>query len=235
MLPINVALLTESKAVTLADLSVIGAALQKQVTRDFGPLWNIAANVSVFGRKPPADYWPITVVDELDEPGAAGYHDDENGQPYSLVVANEGLSISMSHELLEMLVDPFGSRMVAGWAQGQRVNYLVEACDPCEGDECAYSVNGIKVSDFVTPAYFGPVQVPGVRYCYSGRLDGPRQLKPGGYFTWMEPASGEWFQKVWFGTAYPEVESLGVLDMQGRRPRSVIDAVTRRRRYEPTR
>ncbi len=230
MLPINVALISESRAVTLADLTMIAAALQKQVTRDFAPLWNISANVSAFGKKPPIDYWPITVVDDIGEDDATGYHDDEHGQPYSLVKADSGLSITMSHELLEMLVDPFGSRMVAGWAQGQRVNYLVEACDPCEDDACAYSINGIKVSDFVTPAYYGPVQVPGVRYCFSGRLDGPRQLKPGGYMTWLEKESGEWFQKAWFGTQLPEVASLGRIDMQGRRPRSVIDALTRRRK-----
>jgi hypothetical protein len=232
MFPINVALLSESEAITLADLSEIAAALQKQATRDIGPIWNVTANVSVFGRKPPIDYWPITVVDDLGLDGLTGYHSDENGQPYSLVAANGSLSITLSHELIEMLVDPFGSRMVAGWAQSKRVNYLVEPCDPCENDECAYSINGIKVSDFVTPAYYGPVQVPGVRYCYSGRLDGPRQLKPGGYMTWLETESGEWFQKAWFGTQLPEVVSLGRLDMQGRHPRTVIDALTRRRKHE---
>src|SRR5438105_3406730 len=120
-------------------LTRVGAALQKQVTRDFAPIWNASATVNAFLRLDdvPIDYWPIIVMDDIGDPSAEGVHEDENHQPFALVHADDGWSLTASHECLEMLADPFGSRMVAGpsvdpKAHGSRVEYLVEVCDPCE-------------------------------------------------------------------------------------------------------
>ncbi len=37
----HVALVSDTPSVTLAQVSAVSAAVQKQVTRDFGPLWDI--------------------------------------------------------------------------------------------------------------------------------------------------------------------------------------------------
>ena len=34
-------------------------------------------------------------------------------QPFALVAANDTWSVSLSHEVLEMIADPFGNRLVA--------------------------------------------------------------------------------------------------------------------------
>ena len=60
----------------------------------------------------PSDYWPIIVMSEVED--AAGYHDDENGQPFALVEFGQDWSLTASHEALEMLVDPHGTRLQAG-------------------------------------------------------------------------------------------------------------------------
>ena len=101
---------------------------------------------------------------------------------------------------MEMLVDPFGRRMVAGdvpqeLGQG-RVSYLVEVCDPCEFAAFAYSSNAIRVSDFYTPAYFDPVYADGVQYSFTGAVKGPRQVLNGGYLSWQE--RGIWWQATKF-------------------------------------
>src|SRR5439155_6383524 len=115
------------------------------------------------------DVWPIVVVPQVQ--GAAGYHTDRNGQPYALVQFGQDWSLTASHECLEMLADPFGSRLQAADLLDQavgmglapsRVRYLVEVCDPCESAEFAYSVSGVLVSDFYTPSYFDPVAADGV-------------------------------------------------------------------------
>jgi hypothetical protein len=52
-----------------------------------------------------------------------------------------------------MLVDLSGNRTVAGESPvaGQgRVEFLVEACDPSQDDQFAYTVNDVLVSDFYT-------------------------------------------------------------------------------------
>ena len=71
-------------------------------------------------------------------------------------------------------------------AGGRTVQYLVEVCDPCEADH--YAIDGIEVSSFVTPAYFG--LAPGPPYDMLGRIAGPFGLPPGGCLSWWDPSTG---------------------------------------------
>jgi hypothetical protein len=116
MLLLHVAIVSESDNVNAADVSIAAAAIQKQVARDFGPIWEIDATVDGFSalEDVPIDYWPIIIEDNINEPGAAGVHKGDNGQPFALVKASEGWQLTTSHECLEMLADPFGNRLVAG-------------------------------------------------------------------------------------------------------------------------
>ena len=151
----QIALVSESELIPAGDVSKVAAAIQKQAARDLSPIWEINATVDVFARLEdvPVGYWSVIVRDDIDDPSAAGIHEDENGQPFALVTASSDInvwSITASHEALEMLVDPSGNRLVAANSkpQGRRVNYLVEVCDPSEAAKNAYSCNGIFVSDF---------------------------------------------------------------------------------------
>jgi len=228
----HVALVSEIDAFNMRELTAVGAALQKQVVRDFGPIWRRSATVNAFANLEdvPIDYWPVIIVRDVQ--GAAGVHLDDQGQPYALVEVGEDWSMTASHETLEMLADPFGNRLVAGQSPkaGQgRVNFLVEVCDPSESGEHGYTVNGIRVSDFYTPSFFDPVASTGVRYSFTGALQEPRQVLKGGYLSWTDPISGHWFQKVFFGNA-PEFRDLGPMSnaREGLRAglRSMIDART---------
>src|SRR6266446_3522812 len=216
MLNRNLALVADTKKITPSQLTKVAAALQKQATRDFGHIWEIEVNVSGFAKLEdvPSDYWPIIVRDDIKTPGAAGVHEDKNGQPFALVQFSDEWSLTASHETLEMLGDPFGNRLVAGGSpkKGQgRVNFLVEVCDPSEDRQFAYTVNGVTVSDFYTPHFFDPVDAPDVRYSYTGAITKPRMVLQGGYLSWVVPKTNEWFQVVWFNTAKPVFQSLGVL------------------------
>jgi hypothetical protein len=230
MLNRNLALVADTKKITPSQLTKVAAALQKQATRDFGPLWDIQANVSGFARLQdvPTDYWPVIVRDDIKTPGAAGVHEDKNRQPFALVQFSDAWSLAASHETLEMLADPFGNRLVAGKspkrAQG-RVNFLVEVCDPSEDQQFAYTVNGVTVSDFYTPHFFDPVAESSVRYSYTGAVKGPRTILQGGYLSWGVPETNEWFQMTWFDTAKPVFRSLGVLSGTGSL-RATIDRLT---------
>ncbi len=231
----QLALVSESKMVPHGDVLKVSAALQKQATRDLGPIWDIAATVDAFEKLEdvPVGYWAMRIMDDIQVDGAAGIHEDENGQPFALITASSSLdtwSLTASHEAFEMLVDPFGNRVIAGDSpkpdQG-RASFLVEVCDPSEAADYAYSVNGILVSDFYTPNYFDPVTSPGVRYSFTGALTEPRQVLPGGYLSWQDAASGHWWQEVWFRTDQPEFRDLGVIDQRANgNVRAVIDRST---------
>jgi hypothetical protein len=150
----------------------------------------------------PPGYWPIFVREQLQDPAAEGYHTDKNHQPYALVRWSPDWPLTVSHEMLEMLVDPFGERLVAAPSikPGQgTVNYLVEVCDPCESQTCAYPVNGIPLSDFYTPDYFSANPARNTRLSMAGNIKRPLQLLKEGYLSWNDPASGRWFQSAWFG------------------------------------
>ena len=202
-LPIHIALTANGVSLPGDELNRVAAAIAKQVLKDFGPIWNVTATVDAFGRMEdvPLDYWPIIVQEDVQ--GAAGYHEDDNGQPFALVEFDKEWSLTASHECLEMLADPFGRRLRAGKVPDQaiavgvkagRVNFLVEVCDPSEDIAYAYQVNGVTVSDFYTPFYFDPVTAPGVRYSFTGAIDAPRKVLPGGYLSWRDSVSGHWFQ-----------------------------------------
>ena len=94
----------------------ISAALQKQATRDLGPIWDISATIDPFDklRDLPIGTFPIIIGGKV-PPGAGGFHTTKNGQPLSIVRPFgdiDQLCSVCSHELLEMLVDPFGNRFV---------------------------------------------------------------------------------------------------------------------------
>jgi hypothetical protein len=230
MLTLNLALVSEIEGHDPADVANVGAALQRQAIRDFAPIWNQeGATVDAFPtlEDVPVGYWPLVVV--ADVKNAAGFHQDQNGQPFALIEMSDSWSLTASHEMLEMVADPWGSRLVPGRSikedQG-RVEYLVEVCDPSEAAEFAYTVNGVLVSDFYTPRFFDPEPVTGTRYSFTGAITAPRQVLRGGYLSWRDPVSDGWWQQTWFGAA-PTFVSLGPLDRSRfASPREFIDAQT---------
>jgi hypothetical protein len=227
MLPIHLALVSLTPVVDFGELSKVSAALQKQLVRDFGPIWSVEATIDAFARLEdvPLGYWTIMVVDTFDH---GGQHKDRKNQPYALVAADHTWPLVASHEALEMLADPFGSRLVVGnspdLAQG-RVEFLVEVCDPCQDDDFGYTVNGVLVSDFYTPNFFDPAAAAGVRYSLTGALTRPRQVLSGGYLTWREPTSGDWFQQRVTGGS-PQITNLGPIQPGANGLRAAIDSVS---------
>jgi hypothetical protein len=226
----QLALVSEVADISPSSLARAGAALQKQVMRDFRPVWNVLATVDAFPalEDVPLGYWPIIIRDDIGFPGAAGIHLDNDGQPFALVQYSDNWTLTTSHEILEMLADPFGNRLVAGDSimPGQgRVEYLLEVCDPSEDAAFSYRVNGLMVSDFYTPSFFDPVAAPGVRYSFTGAITKPRQVLKGGYLSWHDPMTNHWFQQTWFSGNKPKFKDLGTLTATAS-IRSEIDRLT---------
>ena len=227
----NVALVTETPTISFSELSRVSAALQKQAMRDLGPVWDIQATVDAFAELEdvPVGTWPIILEEDIHLPGAAGVHEDNDGQPFALVTAADGWSLTASHELVEMLVDPFGRRLTEGQSpkpdQG-RVQFLVEPCDPSEAAEFGYVINGITVSDFYTPKYFSTVFNPAEQYSHTGAIKRPREVLRGGYLSWHDPVTDHWFQETFFGGTKSKFRDLGRLTAAAKSFRRQIYDVT---------
>jgi hypothetical protein len=225
----QMALVSEVSQISDSELTRASAALQKQLSRDFSPVWELKATIDSFAKLEdvPLAYWPILVQEEIPY-DAAGVHLDKDGQPFALVKYSNRWTLTASHEMLEMSADPFGNRLIASRSikRGQgRVQYLVEVSDPSEAPDFGYHVNGVLVSDFYTPHYFDPVATRGTRYSFTGAIKKPREVLRGGYVSWHHPPTDHWWQQVWFGSR-KEFRDLGVLDASKGSVRAQIDRLT---------
>jgi hypothetical protein len=192
----HIALVPES-GMNPSELARVSAGLQKQVTRDLAPIWEISATVDPFPslEDVPAGYWPV-VLTFRDLGGEAGIHIDANGQPYAIIEMSPSWSLTASHVCLEMLTDPFGGRTFPGLSprseQGD-VEFMGGICDACEHPDSAYLVNDVLVSDFCTPAYWERSAPSTERRSFTGALEQSFQVLPGGHLSWYDPATNSWW------------------------------------------
>ncbi len=220
---VQVGLVDTTGALDASYVQAVAAALSVQVTRDLPQYWNVQATVQALSspHKIPAGVWPVRLVARL-PPGEGGFHLDKHNQPYSEVIAtpsDDSWSIDASHETIEMLIDPAGNRMQSSEAieiSGNGVqdatgqfNYLVEACDPCEANAFGYEIQGILVSDFITPHFYDPALTSGARYSFTGAITKPRQLLKGGYISYVDQATDQWQQILWVEPGAPQLKNLG--------------------------
>jgi hypothetical protein len=177
-------------------------AFQKQVSTDFASMWGIDAKLTFLhkGDKQPAGSWLLGIFDDADQAGALGYHDlTKAGQPLGKVFAKTTIhyggkwTVTFSHELLEMIVDP-NINLCAFDEQAGRL-YAYEVCDAVEADNLGYDIDGITVSDFVLPGWFEPLHVVhGERFAFRSKVAAPFDLLPGGYIGYYDLSGGGWQQ-----------------------------------------
>jgi hypothetical protein len=134
----------------------------------------------------PGGAWPIELLDNCEDPGALGFHEDELrkstahsirgalvGSP-EIPLAKIGVKTSREdgvapsevadHELKEMVVDPFVSEAkVKVYKAPDGSEWAGEVCDPVQGDPNDVGAPegrtcGVVLSNFVYPAFFGLAQ-----------------------------------------------------------------------------
>jgi len=193
----KVALIDQTGTVSPEQMQGFVTALQQQVDMDLAPAWNVRADISPLGAADavPADTWPLRIVGSV--PRGDGVHSNAQGQPYAQVVNDDLLSSTLSHELLEMLVNPTGNRMrqaanIDTESAEKLVSYLVEVCDPCEMS--SYTIAGVAVSDFILPSFYDENAAGKVDFL--GTLTGPlpQALTAGCYISWWDPVEQFWFE-----------------------------------------
>lgn len=171
------------------------AAMQAYINQFIVPVWNTPATlVKSTGFLP--GHWAIVFLDDADQPGALAYHDlTPDGMPQSKVFVRTTLdngdlvSVSASHELVEMLVDPAINLLTTG--PDPKIIYAYESADPVEA--LSFKVNSIPMSDFVYPSYFEDFHKAGsVKFDAMGKVKKPFQILSGGYQIIFK--SGRWTQ-----------------------------------------
>lgn len=191
MRTVHVQIVNESRTVSRArDVERAARALQKQVSRDFAPVWGVGADLEVVPRdRIHPDAWLMAILDEDSSSSDDGWHElTPWGLPLAKVMARQSIAdagewtSTASHELLEMLVDPGMNRVVTVDYGGHARLYAFEVCDPVQGDAYRYRIGGVHLSDFVYPEWFeGFPHARGTRFDHVGACSKPFQLVSGGY------------------------------------------------------
>lgn len=176
-------IINNSTMVSDDDVRKWVAACSRQIAEHVAPVYHRQPVRVQFLNKTshaPTRSWVIGVLDNADQAGVLGWHtQDRLGRIYGRVFVGPCLeygvpvSTTLSHEITETYCDPAVDRWV-NTGRGYSVPY--EACDPVEGD--AYEIDGVAVSDFVGPGWYG---VGGrIRWMMDHELE-PFNLAPGGY------------------------------------------------------
>jgi hypothetical protein len=186
------------------EVAAVLKAVVVQVNQYFARYWNCSPLAFKFVDKtakmsPTA--WQFVIADTSDQAGAAGYHETgSGGGPIGYAFAKTTLaagmnpSVTISHEILEMIADP-EIDILSQWSDNPHPLFLgYEVGDPVEDDQFGQLVNGVLLSDFVTPAYF----IPGSAgpWDITGALKSPwnpKQMLAGAYQSTWDPKHG-WLQ-----------------------------------------
>ncbi len=200
-----VAIVNKSTIVTDDEVRTAIAALQKQVSNDFAPAGWVDAILTFVpaGAQAQAGAWPLYLGDNSDQAGALGYHETaQAGSPvgFSFAATDKQYGVSwsrtLSHELLEMLADPWifctGIHQTSATAS---IDYALEVCDAVEADALGYEIDSVGVSNFVYPAYFMDAPPPGAKFDHMGHLPGPFSIAPQGYASMFVQGKG-WTQTM---------------------------------------
>ena len=213
---IKINLVNQSTVFSDNDLPALANALQIQVSRDFFPIWGVNAQIyyTPSGKHATSGYWVLALLDNSDQADALAYHDvTPDGQPLGKIfvkttLANNSLvSVSASHELVEMLCDPDVNLTAelddASGIPSRFVSY--EPADPCQDDSFAYPAEIppgwpgagtlVKVTDFVFPSWFESFRTPNIQgptatgftqFDFQKKITAPFQLLPGGYIGFLD-------------------------------------------------
>jgi hypothetical protein len=193
---ITVAIINRTARIRDARIEALLPALFAQANEDFCPAWkheSVAFSfVGSLTRTLPSTNQRLWFYNNSDDPGALGYHEDDTGLPEGKVFVEEAIrdgasiSVTASHELLEMLADPL-TTTYGPTIGGQQYN--VEVGDPVEADEDGYLKLGVLMSNFTLPAYYelGSVGPWDFRKLLLGPLP---DMRPGGYLGWRNVSTG---------------------------------------------
>jgi len=191
VLTIPIAIMNTSTLVPQEELLSATAALQVQVHRDFSPSWNVDADLAVVppGNPPPTGAGWIVIMDGSDFGSALGYHDlTSQGLPLGKVFVEtakktgESWTVLFSHEVLEMLSDPFIFLTALAPTVFGLYLYAYENCDACQSEKFGYKIGDQLVSDFCLPAWFDANRIDSIGPFDFGRhMKQPFELLPDGY------------------------------------------------------
>jgi hypothetical protein len=196
---LKIAVINESTAITSSAVKEMLPAFNSQWNNELNDAWGVGqAQFDFFdkGVAPPAGSWWVVFLDNTTQADALAYHDlTDEGLPISLIFVktiladNGSVSVGATHEICEMAVDPW---LNTACQDDQGTFWACEVCDPVEDEQYGYEINGVLVTDFVTPNWFAPLHAKG-DIDYKKHAHVAFDVLSGGYAQKFDPQQG-WVQ-----------------------------------------
>jgi hypothetical protein len=194
-----IAVINESTDISDDEVKQMIPAFSKQWNVDLKSIWGVAEAAFAFvpkGKTPAPGAWWVVFLDNSDQARALAYHDlTIEGLPISKVFVktikadNASVSVGATHEICEMAVDPW---LNGAYQDANGVFWASEICDPVEDDQYAYKIDGVLVTDFVTPDWYAH-QFSNGKMDFKGHALVPFEVLTGGYAQYFDATQG-WVQ-----------------------------------------
>ncbi len=192
------------------EVQTVIRAVNRQLQEDFKKYWHKDVELVLEGwtgvEPDPDNPFEIRgeailyLWDQDDVDGALGYHALTNmGIPFSFVFTqlsvdlDEKWSVTLSHEALEMAVDPEINLLAQGPHPdpdegGRMVYHWYELCDAVQAQ--TYTIDDVEVSNFLLPLYFTPGEEQINHNDFLGLGVKSFGVAPGGYVGFYDPLKG---------------------------------------------
>lgn len=192
------------------DVQDVLRAVNRQLQEDFRKYWHKDVEIRLEGwtgeapnKDTPLDMRGDAIIylwDEVDIENALGYHAlNYRGIPYGFVFRRlseqigEPWSVTLSHEVLELAIDPEVNLLAQGPHPDPNENrrtvyHWYELCDAVQTD--TYTIDGIEVSNFVLPLYFTDGEEQKYHNDFLGLSLESFGVRNGGYVGFFDPQTG---------------------------------------------
>lgn len=203
----------------LSDQAVQEAirAVNRQIVEDFAPIWGAGRMLRLHAagfdptdpdsleEEPVQADSVIYLVDQPTLPGALGFHDmNARGLPFGFVFILDlsDWTVTLSHEVLELISDPTVNIFVPGPDPRDSTNWVLHAYENCDAVErTSYEIDGVRVSNFLTPHYFTFGDKPGTRNDFLGVGVTSFGVTRGSHIAFFDLSTNTW--EVFYGRMDP--------------------------------
>lgn len=207
----SISIINFSTNVTEQEAQDAIRAINRQVNEDYLPVWGHGrilrlhaptfdpADPDTLAEDPVRGESVIYLVNEASLPGALGFHALNSLEiPFGFVFTEFGpdWTVTLSHEVLELITDPTANILVPGPDPRDPDNpnkvvlHAYESCDAVE--RTAYEIDEIRVSNFVTPNFFFPGDAPGTRNDFLGVGVTSFGATPGSHLAFFDLEANQW-------------------------------------------
>lgn len=195
-----VAIVATTKRISFSEVQKATKAIDFQIKNHVSKYWDkqiyfgLQASIVCYESimQVPYGSWLVTIDEQIDT-DSYGYHyvTEQNethapkGTPYARIRYDRIWSLILSHEVTELLINPYLQNFRYADIGGKKVRLVVEPSDPAQFRDYGYLIDDVLVSDFTTPNYYDLVWTPNTQYSFTGQIKKPLELLENGYFSFQ--------------------------------------------------